>query len=458
MATPTLFLPVENQVRELDARLLLARLAAARGYRSIVGWKPSVDAHVNEFRPGVYFAKSVTAAALPVLRINKQLGHHIVAWDEEAVVHYPPEIYYPRRFDGEALSLANQLFAWGEDNRSLIEGYSDYPGTPIDIVGNPRCDLLRPEFRSYFDDQVAELRERHGRFILVNTNFGSVNGYFREFNIARPEEGAPDGLALGRSAKGLPRDFALEIYHHRNNTFEAFQEMMPRLAKAYPGHSIVLRPHPAENWEFWSELLSEYDNVSVIAEGNVVPWLLACSTLVHNGCTTAVESYILERPVIAYEPSRHDGLDRDLPNLLSVRCQTIDDVIKQVGQALNNGYENTRSPERTAILNRFISSLDGQFASDRILDLVDRERKCGSVSAIDRLRGELYIRKRRWSKQLKARRGVVRHANGFKQQRFPEIAKSELVKRCEKFGRLAGLEGSVKIDQVHPDIFSITPA
>lgn len=58
MATPTLFLPVENQVRELDARLLLARLAAARGYRSIVGWKPSVDAHVNEFRPGVYFAKS----------------------------------------------------------------------------------------------------------------------------------------------------------------------------------------------------------------------------------------------------------------------------------------------------------------------------------------------------------------------------------------------------------------
>lgn len=458
MATPTLFLPVENQVRELDARLLLACFGAARGYRSVVGWKSSVDAYINEFQPGVYFAKSVTARAVPVLRINRQLGHHIIAWDEEALVHYPSEVYYPRRLDGKALSLTNQLLAWGEDNRSMVEEFPDYPGTPLDIVGNPRGDMLRTELRGYFDEQVAALRKRHGAFILVNTNFGVINGYFRELNIARPEDGAPDGLALGLSAKGLPRDFALEIYHHRTSIFEAFQEMMPILAKAYPEHTIILRPHPAENWEFWKELLSEYDNISVIAEGNVVPWLLACSTLIHNGCTTAVESYILDRPVIAYEPSRHEVLNLDLPNSLSVRCQTVDEVIAQVGQVLYHGYENNRSTERTAILNHFVSALDGPFASNRILDLVDRDLNLGSVPIMDRIRGEVCIRKRRWSKQLKTRCGLVRHAHGFKQQRFPEIAKSDLLRRCQKLGRLAGLDGSVQIDMVRPDIFAIKPA
>ena len=32
--------------------------------------------------------------------------------------------------------------------------------TPIHLTGNPRFDLLRPELRSLFDEEVARLRER----------------------------------------------------------------------------------------------------------------------------------------------------------------------------------------------------------------------------------------------------------------------------------------------------------
>ena len=56
------------------------------------------------------------------------------------------------------------------------------------------------------------------------------------------------------------------------------------------------------------------------AEGNVVPWLLACSMLIHNGCTTAVEGYILKRPVIAYVPlAGGDDFAIDPPNSVSDR-------------------------------------------------------------------------------------------------------------------------------------------
>ena len=68
-----------------------------------------------------------------------------------------------------------------------------FRGIPVEAVGNPRFDLLRPELRSYFADDVADLRHRYGRYILVNSNFGRlnhllpaqrifVNGYMKQEN------------------------------------------------------------------------------------------------------------------------------------------------------------------------------------------------------------------------------------------------------------------------------------
>ncbi len=458
MAKPLFFIPIENQVRELDAKLLLARFAADRGYRSILGWKGSIDAHINEFPQGVYFAKSLTARAVRMFRITRRLGHRIVAWDEEAVVHYPPNIYYPRRIDSKALSLTNQLLAWGDDNRSLFEDFPDYCGTPLDVVGNPRVDLLRPEFRDYFKSQVAALNERYGDFILVNTNFGSINGYYPELNVAYPKEGVPGGIELGRGAIGLPRDFALDLYHHRMKIFEAFQDLLPKLASAYPDRKIVLRPHPAENREFWKDRLKDCANVEVIAEGNVVPWLLACAALVHNGCTTAVESYILERPVVAYVPAENDAFSVDLPNQLSVCCDTAEGVIEQVGDALARGFENTLSAERSEVLGRYISSLDGQFASSRILDSIERDLEFDSVSAIDRLCAHAHARGRRFVKQMKATKSNGRYSRSFMRQRFPDVTLHDLRERGDRLAGFAGLTGSVQIDEVRPDVFSVSPA
>ena len=48
-------------------------------------------------------------------------------------------------------------------------------GLEPQALGNPRFDLLRPELRGLYDDEVAKLRTRFGRFILINGNFANVN-------------------------------------------------------------------------------------------------------------------------------------------------------------------------------------------------------------------------------------------------------------------------------------------
>jgi surface carbohydrate biosynthesis protein len=77
----TLIIPVENQVRELDPKLLLAYVAAKRGFSSILGFRREIH--------GIYLSKSMTAASDLMFQIMRKLGHEIVAWDEEALVHLP---------------------------------------------------------------------------------------------------------------------------------------------------------------------------------------------------------------------------------------------------------------------------------------------------------------------------------------------------------------------------------
>jgi surface carbohydrate biosynthesis protein len=89
-----LIVPVENQVRELDPKLLLACIAARRGFAVIIGSHREIDLRISALPPGLYLNKSMTDRNLKMFRIMENLGHEILTWDEEALVHLPAETYY----------------------------------------------------------------------------------------------------------------------------------------------------------------------------------------------------------------------------------------------------------------------------------------------------------------------------------------------------------------------------
>ena len=45
------------------------------------------------------------------------------------------------------------------------------------VTGNPRFDTLMPHVRAVYEADARGIRERYGRFLLVNTNFSSANPY-----------------------------------------------------------------------------------------------------------------------------------------------------------------------------------------------------------------------------------------------------------------------------------------
>jgi surface carbohydrate biosynthesis protein len=158
-----LLIPVENQVRELDPKLLLACIAARRGFSSVIGSRREMEFSIDAFPRSIYLSKSMTIRSLLFFRVAEKFGHQIVTWDEEALVHLPAETYFSRRLDPAAIRFVSHLFAWGQDNAELWRRYPHLPDNiPIHITGNPRSDMLRPQLQAFYEEEVQQFKRKYG--------------------------------------------------------------------------------------------------------------------------------------------------------------------------------------------------------------------------------------------------------------------------------------------------------
>ncbi len=314
-----LLIPVENQVRELDPKLLLACIAARRGFSSIVGSRREMEFNIDSYPRSIFLSKSMTIRSLIFFRVAREFGHEIVTWDEEALVHLPPETYFSRRLHPKAIRHVSHLFAWGPDNVELWKQYPHLPhDLPIHSVGNPRADMLRPEMQPFYEDEVQALRNRYGRFILINTNFNHVNAFGPDMNLFQPVKKPGETARFGRAARGMSREYAQGLWNHKRAVFKDFQQLIPELDQAFPDVNIVIRPHPTERHDVYHEIAARCSRVHVTNEGNVVPWLMATEAVLHNGCTTGLEAFVLGVPAISYRATANEDFDNGL--LSAAQC------------------------------------------------------------------------------------------------------------------------------------------
>ncbi|MBL0714890.1 MAG: hypothetical protein JJV98_14440 [Desulfosarcina sp.] len=460
----SLLIPVENQVRELDAKLLLACVAAKRGLTSIIGPKRLVESRATSYPRSIYLSKSLLHGHRKFLVLARKFGHEIAAWDEDALVHLPPETSFSRRLSPVTLGCVSHLFAWGEDNADLWRQYPQLPaGIPIHVTGNPRGDLLRSEIRGFYQATVEELQRVHGDFILINTNFNHVNAFTPNRNLFQP--GAKEGQTpiFGRAARGMTQAYAEGLRDHKQANFEHFQKMIPALAKAFPNHNIVVRPHQVEDPEVYHKIAGCCKRVRVINKGYVVPWLKASRLLIHNGCTTSVEAFAMGVPVVSYRatvnPEYDDGFYR-LPNGLSRHCFNFKELEETLGQILDRRPMADTGIDRQALFARYLAAQDGALACERMVDVLAKAAleldNAPKPPLRDRLESWYKITKRRLR-----RSSILDHTGAhasleYQRHKHPDVSIDDLRSRIKRFQQLLGHDAELKVDQVYPRVFRIS--
>jgi surface carbohydrate biosynthesis protein len=459
-----LLIPVENQVRELDPKLLLACIAAKRGFSSIIGFRRELHFHIPSFRRSIYLSKSITAASDLMFGILRNLGHEIVAWDEEALVHLPPETYYSRRLSPVAMGYVAHFFAWGQDNAELWHQYPRLPsGARIHITGNPRNDLLRHEMRPYYENEVNKIRDIYGDFILINTNFNHVNAFSAVQNLFQPVKNPGEEPKFGRAARGMSRKYAEGLRDHKQAVFEDFQRLIPDLDQAFPDHTIVVRPHPTESQDVYNRIAAGCKRVRVNNEGNVVPWLMATKALIHNGCTTGVEAFAMRVPAITYRASVNEHYDFGfyrLPNLLSHQCADFEQLRDTLGRILAGRLGSADGHERQELFDHYLAALDGPMACERILDVI--EEMMADRTELPRpglhhwLKGRSIATIRTLIKHFKARLPGSHNRPAFQRHRYPQISIEDMRTRVKRFQQLLGESKELKVENVFDQFFRIS--
>ncbi|MEX0808000.1 MAG: surface carbohydrate biosynthesis protein [Dongiaceae bacterium] len=443
----TLVIPVETLNREFDGKLLLALAAAERGYRAIVGGRTRLHRHLTDLPPSIYLSKGIRTGNRVILSLLEKLGHTVVALEEEGLVRFSDEAYL-MMLDVETFNRAQMLFAWGHDNAEVWRRFGGYRGTPIIEAGNPRMDMLRPEVRNFYTDDVAAIRQRYGRFALFNSNFSFVNhfipGHIRFRIPANARSERYDQMRSG-------------VYQHKKALFDSFCALIPSLSKAVQPHNLVIRPHPSENRQTWRDVAAGLPNVHVVYEGTVVPWLLAADVLVHNSCTSGVEAAILGTPALSYRPVWSAEFDPPLPNDVS---SEFDDAaaLGDAAQAIlaRNSAERSLSPANYERLSHHVAALDGKLSCDRILDaLVEQQDRFASMPApglLDRAIGHAGVAARNARRAITTRM-MGRSSATYTAYKFPGLDEAYVATRIERFCTLLGRFDGIGVRRLRDDIF-----
>jgi surface carbohydrate biosynthesis protein len=432
----SIILPSENQTREYDGKLLLACVLAEKGFEVIVGARHDIHNRITSFPKSIYIAKDFRKPSERILSIIAKLGHCIVAWDEEGLVQPKPQVYYERRYTKAAISHVREVFAWGPANENLMLAAPDWPGLPIHHTGNPRVDLLRPELRTFHAEAVATLKARHGRFVLFDSNFASFNPAIKSVApILAQKSGAHSSY-----------------FENRKQLFEHWKELLPNLAKEIAPARLVIRPHPAEDHALWLALAKNSDAIDVIHDGSALPWILAAEVMVHSGCTTGLEAYVMGRVCFSFQP---DDAHSDLPDKLSVTVKSEADLIAGV-KAVMTGQPLQLTGNQKTVAEQALFALQGPLAVDRIADVLKSLAETPDAFGKRKISGYLEAQARHIQKRFTALMPGHKTSKAINQLRYPGVSLQETTEKVQRFAEILQRFKSVQVQKIGDQIYRVS--
>ena len=363
-----IYIHVEISARELDSKLLLATIAAAKGHQVIISDLPGISGGINKglLAPGVFHTKSLTPTKKKIERHKNFLkkGFIVTSIDEEGGLDVDGyDEFSNTRYSDITIDQSSSIFAWGNDDVNALK--SKYPKHSSKIIktGSPRADLWKPLFSDYW---INFENKPQKPFLLISSNLTFAN-YMRPLHES----------IKNQSKAGYYERYPWLLEYHFGVTAEnylttyEFIKAIKYLSKHSNGYDIVLRPHPVEDIKIWKTYLEGVNNVHVIREDSISAWVNTAFAVMHSGCTTAFEATISQKPVISYDPySRKYG--NELPNKLGSRVENLEDLLSEVKKNFKNLKENKKNDSR-AILPKIVSEKvfidENELAAEKIIKI-----------------------------------------------------------------------------------------
>ena len=170
----------------------------------------------------------------------------------------------------------------------------------------------------FYNSEANLIKKKYGKFVLIATQFPRYNNdgidikdnpkYFKEIY-----KGNKDVFSKSNVKVGL----------HQKRNFIEYYKMYKFLNKKFPNINFLVRPHPAENLNYYRELeeKNNFNNIKVLkSNDSIIPYIISSEVLIACNCTTSVESFLLNKYSINYIPWKDHASEFKLTKLLSLNA------------------------------------------------------------------------------------------------------------------------------------------
>ncbi len=436
-----IIIPVEVQRRELDAKLIATVIAVNRGYKILLGHDQMVRRMARYLPKGILYDKSIGADGDRKVNRYHRLGYAITAMDEEATGFLPaPDHFMQTRMGDQTLGLTKRWFCISEQVREhCIRRYPQHVERFV-TTGLGRTDTWRQDFSGLFAEETQKIKEDVGRFILFNSNFSVVNhargAAFVDRQLRRQH-------AQHHDAETRQERLQREGLENLN----AYAEMLPKLLVWFPDHKLVIRPHPSESVEFWTQRFEGNPRIVFSKGGVVTPWILASDCLVHHGCTTGVEAELMGRPQIHYAPFPDEHHDSQVAKIFSHFVHSEEELKLAISKLLVEPDYFAKSRDG---LETYFASLNGKLVAEHVVDEFDELKFAG---------GDIpsWLEWVKFSpRNLVARyKDLSKKAKTYSIQKYEGTSVRELDSKLKIISGALGYAQSPEVSQVFEDLYLI---
>lgn len=431
-----IYFEVENYNREMESRILLAMDAASNGHQVYISDRTQIleNAKKKNLEPGIIFMKDVNSQNYMQenLKIIKKNGFYIIATDEEAGIQFENYENFIKARSIRTFENIDLYICWGLRDKNILKKKFNKNKVKFLILGSPRIDLCKPfilekkKFRS-----LKKINNQ--KYILVASNVSFPIGN-RELPDYISERVADDKLDADWREKFL-------YFKYTNHTQILFflVSLIRKMAREFPERVIVVRPHPNERVISWEKILIEkFNNIKIIKSGGIADYIYNSEILVHSGCTSGIESYMMKRKSISYLPiNLNNSYDRKISDDVSIFCKKEEEVINQIKK--DDKYSYSESPDlKNRVIN--INHTKSFKKINSAFNIIGNYWKFKSSN-----NDSTFIQNNKLSQVIKGRiKNKIKHLLGIKSQhvffeKFPPIEKNEIF---EMFNELKNIDKS----------------
>lgn len=337
-----IYIEVENFGREMEARMLLAMEIASGDNQIYISDRMQIlnNAAGNLISKGIIFLKDLNSSSeiYSLLKKARGNGFTIIATDEEAGIQFDDYESFIKIRSIKNLDNIDVLIAWGLRDKKTIKRSFPTTKTKILSLGSPRIDLCHENFlrmkkffclKKIIDDKYILISSNISFPISIRPMINSI------FNRVKEDD--------------VNKDFREKYlyYKYGNHTLLCYHfiDLIRKIAIHFKDLTFVIRPHPNETEETWVKLLIEkFQNIKIIKTGSISDYIFNSELLIHSGCTSGIESYLMKKPSISYLPiNLSNSIDRGISDDLSIVCKEPQQVIDIINNLKKKKVNNSRN-------------------------------------------------------------------------------------------------------------------